>query len=64
MITPTTVETAHARPQGAGQLPGMDGYYETWLSHGRAVPLGFADNRKNALVIRADLDLVAREMAG
>jgi hypothetical protein len=64
MITPTTVETHMHGPNAAGQLPGTDGYYETWLSHGRAVAFGFADNRRNALVLRADLDRVAREIVG
>lgn len=40
-----------------------DGYYETWLSHGHALAFGFAYNAKNALVMRTDLERIARQIA-
>ena len=64
MITPTTVETHMHGPNAAGQLPGTDGYYETWLSHGRALAFGSTYNAKDAAVLRTDLDRIAREIAG
>jgi hypothetical protein len=63
MITPTTVETHMHGPHAAGQEPGTDGYYETWLSHGRVLAFGLAYNAKNALVMRTDLDRIARQIA-
>jgi hypothetical protein len=63
MITPTTAETHMHGPNARGQGPGTDGYYETWLSHGRVLAFGFAYNAKNALVMRTDLDRIARQIA-
>jgi hypothetical protein len=62
MITPITVETHMHGPHAAGQ-EGTDGYYETWLSHGRMLAFGLAYNAKNALVMRTDLDRIARQIA-
>ena len=64
MISPTTVETHQHGPKAVGQLPATDGYYETWLSHGRAVAFGFAFNAKDAEVLRTDLDRIASQIAG
>jgi hypothetical protein len=63
MITPTTAETHMHGPTARGQEPGTDGYYETWLSYGRVLAFGLAYNAKNALVVRSDLDRIARQIA-
>jgi hypothetical protein len=63
MITPTTAEIHMHGPHAAGQEPGTDGYYETWLSHGRVLAFGLAYNEKNALVVRTHLDRIARQIA-
>ena len=63
MITPTTAETNMHGPKARGQLPGTDGYYETWLSYGRVLAFGLAYNAKNALVVRSDLDRIASQIA-
>lgn len=63
MITPTTAETHMHGPNARGQVPGTDGYYETWLSYGRVLAFGLAYNAKNALVVRTDLDRIARQIA-
>jgi hypothetical protein len=63
MITPTTAETHMHGPDAVGQLPMTDGYYETWLSYGRVLAFGLAYNAKHALVMRTDLDRIARQIA-
>jgi hypothetical protein len=63
MISPTTAETHMHGPHAVGQPPMTDGYYETWLSHGRVLAFGLAYNAKNALVVRTDLDRIARQIA-
>jgi hypothetical protein len=63
MISPTTAETHMHGPYAVGQLPTTDGYYETWLSYGRVLAFGSAQNAKNALVVRTDLDRIARQIA-
>jgi len=63
MITPTTAETHMHGPNARGQEPGTDGYYETWLSYGRVLAFGLAYSAKNALVVRSDLDRIARQIA-
>jgi hypothetical protein len=50
-------------PNGRGQEPESDGYYETWLSYGGVLAFGSANNAKNALVVRTDLDRIARQIA-
>jgi hypothetical protein len=63
MITSTTVETHMHGPTARGQVAGTDGYYETWLTHGRALAFGSANNAKDAEVLRTDLDRIARQIA-
>jgi hypothetical protein len=63
MITPTTVETHWHGREARGQVAGTDGYYETWLSHGRALAFGSAFNAKDAEVLRTDLDRIASQIA-
>ena len=64
MITPTTAETHMHGPKARGQVAGTDGYYETWLTHGRALAFGSAYNEKDAEVLRTDLDRIANQIAG
>ena len=64
MITQTTAETHMHGPSARGQEPGTDGYYETWLSHGRVLAFGSAYNARDAEVLRDDLDRIARQIAG
>jgi hypothetical protein len=64
MLGPTTTLTHMHKPGAPGTLYPDDGTYQTSFSRGRVLAMGLAYTRPASLIVQADLERIAAQIAG